>query len=129
MQKSDDDFPEMAPSRADVAAETSRARARLITAANGKTLWDVVDGYTLDALIELRMALDSPNPKIRFHAARDIAAVWTRMPPRPDAGLVQPNETDEQRGQRLRTLFRHAPPVLRKALLEWKQEEDKVAQA
>jgi hypothetical protein len=91
-------------------------------------MWDVMESYALDCAVELRLGLDSPDPKERLTSARELLSAYVRLPPRP-SGLdsPDPNETDEQRGQRLRTLFRHAPPVLRKALLEWKQEEEQGA--
>lgn len=124
---SDDDMPEMVESRTDRRKRLHNARARALQQFQKSTLWDAVDSEMLEVLVDLKMLREFGDEKDRMFALRELAQLWVRMPPRPDAGLVQPNETDEQRGQRLRALFRHAPPVLRKALLEWKQEQEQGA--
>lgn len=100
MQKSNDDMPEMTESRSSARAQRSQARASLIRAAQGKTLWDVLDSYSLDCLVELRLGVDSPDPKERLLCAREILSVMVRMPPRP-ALPPQAGVTPEEREQRM----------------------------
>ena len=121
----DDDMPEMAPSKADARRTLSHARARALQHLQQRTVWDGVDEEMLEVLVDLKMLREMGSEADRKFALRELAQLWCRMPPRPDAGLNgHPNETDEQRSQRLRALFKQAPPVLRKALLEWKKEEE-----
>lgn len=65
--------------------QAEAARAELLKRVDGKSNWDVADAFLLDALVELRLALDSPSMKIRFAAADKLATVCSRMPPRPAA--------------------------------------------
>lgn len=85
MQKSDDDpdMPEMTPSKFSAREQRQHARAILIRAAESKNMWDVMDGYALESAVELRMGIDSPDPKERFASARELLAAWTRLPQRP----------------------------------------------
>ena len=64
-------------------------------------MWDVVDEYSLDALVELRLGLDSPDPKERLTSAREIVSTYVRMPPRP-ALPPEKGVTPEEYRQRLK---------------------------
>ena len=73
----------------------NEARATHAEAAKSKSLWDIADGYALDGMIELRIALDSPLAKVRHAAALALVQTWTRMPPRPVA-MPSTAQTKEQ---------------------------------
>ena len=83
MTKRDDDSPLTIPSGDRRRKLAARSRAILRAAASKKTLWEVADDYALEALVELRHALMTGNQELRFAAADKLAAIWTRMPPRP----------------------------------------------
>lgn len=99
MARDDGDLPDVQPNEKQRDTLRLQARARALEAARGKTLWDIVEEYTLIALTELRVALDVPDARLRFAAARDIAAIFTKMPPRPalppQAG-VSPEEYEQR---------------------------------
>lgn len=84
-EKPDFDSPLMIPAKDRRRKLAARARAILTAVARKKTLWDVMDEYTLAAFVELRHALMTGDTQTRFLAADKLATLWTRMPPRPTA--------------------------------------------
>lgn len=60
-----------------------QAREGLLEAARGRSIWDVAEQFAMDSFIELRLALDSSSPKVRFAAARELAQLWAKLPARP----------------------------------------------
>ena len=87
MSRKDDtpdfDSPLMIPARDRRRKLAARARAILTAVARKKSLWEVMDEYTLAAFVELRHALMTGDSLTRFQAADRIASIWTKMPPRP----------------------------------------------
>lgn len=113
----DDDFdgPIMKMSQAARRKLVSRARAILKATACKKTLWDVIDEYTLDALVELRLALMTGSPRLRFAASDRLTAVWTRMPPRPAAPPAKGMSAEEYEAA---LVAAEQDPAVRKWLVE-----------
>jgi hypothetical protein len=60
--------------------DRAATRARASTSGAGSDLVSIVAEYTRDAVEVLRDALDSPDFRMRFQAARELAFVYGRMP-------------------------------------------------
>jgi hypothetical protein len=94
-------MPEYTEPRTSARAQRSHARASLIRAAEGKSLWEVMEGYALESAVELRLGIDSPDPKERLTSARELLSAYTRIPPRPtlppEAGITPGSDEWRQR--------------------------------
>jgi len=111
------------------AALLERDKARLLASHHPVEASDV--GALLEALAEraarqLEFQLNTgPTLQAQSAAARLLLDAWLRM--RKDQAEVtgaRANETDEQREERAYQLFRSGQPIVRRALLRWKKDED-----
>ena len=99
----------------DTPDERSRARARAIKELDGKTVWDVADMYAVEALVVLHEGLDSEDEKLRASSARDLAYVWSRLPPRPTAPPAKGMSAEEYEAA---LVAAEQDPAVRKWLVE-----------
>jgi hypothetical protein len=113
------------PESGRVLGAKARARARQ-ELGRDETGAERLERLAMRCLELLEDDIESGAGRARYNGIQHVMLSWGRKPQKGgNEGIdPNPNETEEQRSQRLRALFRQAPPVLRKALLEWKKEEE-----
>jgi hypothetical protein len=101
----------------DSSRSNEHAHARVIVTANGNDFRTLAAEYAVEALNVLRAGLKAKDEKVRFQAARDLAFVASRLPPKE----APPAELD---GARLSALFENPPPELRAHLESYRRREN-----